>query len=136
MSSFLVSNAHVNVLAGFAAAEGLDAAPASLALALWAANRRGLRARYDQADALWPQLADLERRFRYIELPLPSLWRLLKATHAYRHQSCDDPAWEGSRASAVTDAISDRLLQRLGVSGRMKAWAMRSPSYVEAPWLI
>lgn len=136
MSSCLVSNAHVNALASFAAAEGLHPAPEILAMALWEENRRSLRARYEQADALWPQLADLEARFRYAETPLPSLWHMLKATHAYRHQSRDDPAWEDSRARAVTDDILDHVLQRLGVSDRLQAWAMSSPSYVEAPWLI
>ena len=136
MSCCLVSNTHVNALASFAAAEGLCSTPEILAMTLWRQNRLSLRARYDRADDFWPQLGKLEQRFCYAETPLPSLWHVLKLTHAYRHQSADGQGWEESEARAVTDAVLGRALQKLSVSERMEAWAMRSPSYAAAPWLI
>ncbi|MGN6064860.1 hypothetical protein [Brevundimonas diminuta] len=134
MSAFLVSNAHVNALATFAADQGLVACAATAARQMWAENAASVRALYSDADAFWPELASLDRIFTYEDITLPSLWHVLKGARCFAYQACEHAGWSASTTKALCDAIQDRAAAMLNLNGPRDPRIDRNAHYEAAPW--
>lgn len=134
MSSFLVSDFHVNTLVRWAEyhgvryyfrAEGAQSAtwhevaadPQRVAELLHAANVRGVGARYGE-DGDGPGFTYR----RVIVQPWPV--QIVKACHCLAYQCCDAPEWDTTEACAVLEAIERQAVRKLPGYGSA-AWELR-----------
>ena len=131
MSAWVVSKDHVRLLAQAQAlysdepAEDLDA----LCSMLMHENVESVNYRYNEHDTADP--VKYEPVFGG-EDPAAFKWLALKSIHCYQYQACEHPAWGGSEAKRLTDALEDQILARLPGVTRDNIYAQ--PEYDAQPW--
>lgn len=103
MSVLLVHNHHVNVIATYAAHQGLTDDPATAALCLWNANLAAVRQAYADDDI--PTHQELAERFVFHDAPCTSKATIYFGVRCLEYNSQDHPDWPGSEAQILCEAI-------------------------------
>ncbi len=121
MSAFIVSNAHISAITGYANREmaSYRMPPIEdMATILHDANVVSVNYRYPEHQQ-HPKF-----RFHYPSVRHPwSAIEIVKACHCLAYQSCEPPTWEASEAKKLLDRIESFAVSCI-------------PGYNEAPWDI
>jgi hypothetical protein len=122
MSSYIVSDKHINTLISWAGGHGVwfeskyvSERPAELAQLLYAANVKSVNERYDDEN-------DDAFTFQHIKVDLPAL-HICSLANGLEYQCVDASNYEGSRADQLIRAIKDKAVRDI-------------PGYDDAPWSI
>lgn len=132
MSAYFLNRAHIDALVTYASQRsilGFD--KDALGRILWNENRESVRARYADADAIWPDVADVEdytHRDAYV-----TTVAIVKACHCYAYQSCEHEGWAKSPGKRIVDVLEKSALHALGTTYEALS---RTPAYAAAPWEI